>query len=453
MKVLLIRPKPDKETIGLQHVMICEPLELEYLVSNLPEDVADEVSIKIYDFILEKKSFERILREENPDFVAFTGYITHVKIIKQMAHRVKQYNPKAKTAVGGVHAEVVGDDFLDKNIDFIFRKNGIDSFNEVIDGILKNQDNTVIDERIKAIESKPYNYSYKYPDRDSVKNYKKSYYYMFHNPCALVKTSYGCPYNCSFCFCKEITSGKYYSRNIEDVVSEISKIPETEIYIVDDDFLYDVDRLNKFIKLLKENNIEKKYLVYGRADFIANNKELMNELKKVGLRAVIVGIESIRKTDLDTYNKKTTVQINEDCIKILRELDIELYATLILPMDFDKQDFKNLTNWLRDMKITFVNLQPLTPIPGTEIFGDYEKKLLVDRENYEMFDMAHVILKPKHLTVREFYIQILLSYYRVVMRPKNSIRLLKKYGLKENLKMLKGSQRVSLQYLSKIIRG
>ena len=453
MKALLIRPKPDKETIGLQHVMICEPLELEYLVSNVQETLADEVTVKIYDFILEKKPFEQILLEEKPDFVGFTGYITHVRTIKQMARKVKLCNPNTKTAVGGVHAEVVGDDFLDESIDFIFRKNGIDCFNAVLEGAVKNRDKAIIDERIKAIENQPYNYSYKHPDRKSVENYKKDYYYMFHNPCALVKTSYGCPYNCSFCFCKEITSGKYYARDIEDVVAEISQIPEKEIYIVDDDFLYNEDRLKKFIALLKENNIEKNYLVYGRADFIANNKELISELKKVGLRAVIVGIESIRKSDLDNYNKKTTVQINETCIEILRELDIELYATLILPMDFNKQDFRNLTNWLIDMKITFVNLQPLTPIPGTEIFKDYEEKLLVKRESYEMFDMAHVILKPQHLSVREFYGQILLSYYKVIMRPANSIRLLKKYGLKENLKMLKGSQRVSLQYLSKIIRG
>ena len=31
MRILLIRPKPHKETIGLQNVMICEPLELEYV--------------------------------------------------------------------------------------------------------------------------------------------------------------------------------------------------------------------------------------------------------------------------------------------------------------------------------------------------------------------------------------------------------------------------------------
>ena len=35
MKVLFFRPRPHKETIGLQNVMICEPLELEYLASNI----------------------------------------------------------------------------------------------------------------------------------------------------------------------------------------------------------------------------------------------------------------------------------------------------------------------------------------------------------------------------------------------------------------------------------
>ncbi|MDF2949046.1 MAG: Fe-S oxidoreductase, partial [Sedimentibacter sp.] len=43
MKILLIRPKPNKETIGLQHVMICEPLEFEYLVSNVPEEIKSDI--------------------------------------------------------------------------------------------------------------------------------------------------------------------------------------------------------------------------------------------------------------------------------------------------------------------------------------------------------------------------------------------------------------------------
>lgn len=53
LRILLIRPKPPKETIGLQHVMICEPLELEYLAGNVDKRA---VSVKIIDMILEKKA-------------------------------------------------------------------------------------------------------------------------------------------------------------------------------------------------------------------------------------------------------------------------------------------------------------------------------------------------------------------------------------------------------------
>ena len=69
MKVLLIRPDPPKETIGLKHVMICEPLELEYLVSNVPEYIKDKVDLMIYDMILEKKSYKRILVDEEPNLI------------------------------------------------------------------------------------------------------------------------------------------------------------------------------------------------------------------------------------------------------------------------------------------------------------------------------------------------------------------------------------------------
>lgn len=453
MKVLLIRPKPSPETIGLQHVMVCEPLELEYLISNVPEQIKDQVSLKIYDFILEKRSFDEILSMERPDFVVFTGYITHVETIKGLAKKVKTWSKSALTGVGGVHAEVVGDDYLDPAIDFIYRKNSIVGFNASLEGLLEGLQPQQIACRIRDVESGPYQYPMNHPDRSSISQYRNQYYYMFHNPCALIKTSYGCPYKCSFCFCKEITNGAYSSRDIADVVSELSTIDEKEIYIVDDDFLFDPRRLENFIDLLKSKNIRKNYLVYGRADFIANHEALMEKLRNAGLRAVIVGIESMRKTDLESYNKKTTVEMNEKCIAVLRALDIELYATLILPMDFTTKDFKDMTKWLVSQKVTFVNLQPLTPMPGTEIFDVYKSQLLVERSRYEKFDMAHLVLSPVHMSVRRFYYEMLKSYYRIIMRPGNIFRLIRKYGIRENFKMLKGSQRVSVQYLMKIIKG
>ena len=453
MKVLLIRPRPHVETIGLQHVMICEPLEFEYLVSNIPETIKDKVQIKIIDMIIEKKNYHEILVEEKPDFILFTGYITHVGIIKQLSQDAKELFPNVRTGVGGVHAEVVPEDFDSEFIDFVYDKNGIDGFNLTLEMLLNGSEAENIKEELNNSTTKGKSFNYQFPDRNAVSKYRKHYYYMFHSPCALIKTSFGCPYNCSFCFCKEITGGKYFTRNMEDVICELETIQEEEIYIVDDDFLYGKEKLEEFIDLIKRRNIKKKFLVYGRADFISENRDLMRELREIGLQAVIVGIESVRSKDLKAYNKKTTKEINESCIKILKELDIELYATLIIPLDFSKDDFGELTGWLKSLDVRFVNLQPLTPLPGTEIFDSYLSELLVEREQYEVWDMAHVVLRPEFMSTRKFYAELLIAYYKVIMRPKHLIVLIKKYGIKANLKMLVGSSFVSFQYIKKIARG
>lgn len=453
MDVLLVRPRPDSETIGLQHVMVCEPLELEYLVSNVPDRLRQNVNLEICDMILEKEPFKSILMRKKPDLVVFTGYITHVGTIKGMCSEVKRLLPSALTGVGGVHAEVVPDDFRDNSIDFVYSRNGIDGFNLTLEGMLKGMSASEIRQSIESSGEMKLSFIYRHPDRESVRKYRSDYYYMFHRPCALIKTSYGCPYNCSFCFCKEITGGKYFTRDLKDVLDELEGIREKEIYIVDDDFLFSKERIREFLRLLKERGIEKKFLVYGRADFVAENRELLKEFRYQGLQAVIVGLESIRGQDLDSYKKGTDIDINERAVRVLLELGIELYATLIIPLDFSRKDFSDLTSWVRGLGIRFVNLQPLTPLPGTSIFREYEDKLLYPRERYEMWDMAHVVLKPEHMGTRAFYLQIVKAYYRIVMRPRNVLALIRKYGLGMNLKMLMGSNRVTMQYLGKVVRG
>lgn len=445
MNILLIRPKPHKDTIGLQHVMICEPLELEYLAGNISRN---DVNVEIVDMIIEKKPLKYFIKKYSPDIVALTGYITHVNIIKEYSETIKKIDLNITTIVGGVHAEVIGEDFDSPYIDYVVKSNPIESFNDIIE----NKSKGIVDKRF-LIEADKNHFNYKFPDRSKVEKYKSKYYYMFHNPCALIKTSYGCPYSCSFCFCKEITGGKYFERSVESVMQEFKTIKEKEIYIVDDDFLFSRERLNRFCDALKENNIDKNFLVYGRADFIAQNEDIICRLASCGLKAVIVGLESFREMDLDKYNKKTSIQENEKTVNILKKHEIELYATLILPMDFTKNDFSELGNWIRSMDITFVNLQPLTPLPGTEIFKIYEKDLIIKREAYEKWDLAHLALRPEHMSIRSYYFQIIKLYYKIVMSPRSIRKMIRKYGIFPVVRLSKGSFAVTMQYVAKLIKG
>ena len=469
MNVLLFRPRPDKETIGLQNVMICEPLELEYISANIE---ALGHTCTIVDMIIEKKNVTYFVKLYNPDVVGITGYISHVNIMKRYAKEAKEVNKKIVTIIGGVHAEVNPADFESPYVDYIIRANGIRTFIDILNKLEKDKNNTKTNEggnkseiigeedEIECIyvpgkkpPKKDTTFNYLYPDRDKVNKYRSKYYYMFHRNCTLIKTSFGCPYNCKFCFCRQIMDDQYFARDLEDIVNELATIPETEIYIVDDDFLVGRERILKFCDLLEQRGIEKKYLIYGRADYIAANEDVIKRFKEVGLRAVIVGLESCDSKQLDDYNKRTNVAINEKAVGILKKYDVECYGTFILGLDWTWDDFNALYKWIKKLGLVFVNLQPLTPLRGTDIYEKYKPRFIVREDEYEKWDLAHLVVRPDNISVRKYYWYTMVLYYRITANPISGWYMVKKYGLHDTLKLSIGAVAVNNQYWKKFIEG
>lgn len=454
MKVLLVRPRPDKETIGLQKVMICEPLELEYLSSFL-EGKGHQV--EIIDMILEKRPVEYFIKKHMPDAVGITAYISHVNTVKGYAGAIKQVDRNCRVVVGGVHAEVVPEDFADDNIDYIVQGNGLNTFHEILGRLDKGIYDVSDIEGVWTGENprctKEAEFRYPFPDRKKVMRYRNKYYYMFHNPCAIMKTSFGCPFSCSFCFCRQITDERYFTRDLQEVLEELKTIAEEEVYIVDDNFLVDRDRVLNFCRLLEENGLKKKFLIYGRADFIAQNEDVIKRFAENGLRAVIVGLESCDEGELDGYNKQGSIEFNEKAVRILKNCGVECYATLILGLDWEDREFDNLYKWLRKLGLKFINLQPFTPLPGTPLLEQYEAELTVSREEYEKWDLAHLVVKPRRLSSRRYYWNIVKLYYKITMNPVNVAKMIRQYGIKENFKLSLGALHITLQYLKKIVRN
>ncbi len=448
-KILFIRPEASPETIGLQHVMIVEPLELEILYGLVRENDNPE----IIDMLVEKQPFEYFINLHKPDIICLTGYITNVGIIIDYCKIAKAANPHIVTIVGGVHCEVVPEDFEHESIDFRVVRNAAITFTDLLNHI---DNKTVLpagvltkNEKLDISKLPDFNFYVPWAVRSSVKKYREQYFYIFHDKVALLKTSYGCPYNCSFCFCTVITAGKYSQRPLDDVIAELKSIPQKEIYIIDDDFLTDRKRLETFIEKSIENNLDKKYLVYGRADFIANNPDLMEKMTKIGLRTVIVGFESFFEADLKKYNKKTNAELYKQTMQVLNRNKIDCYATMIVSPEWDKNDFKKMVKSVKEIGIHYVNLQPLTPLPKTGFLYP-EEQLLIKRTEYEKWDLAHVAIKPDKMSTADFYREIIKAYNKILFQPKVLLNYLKQYSPKMLLKMIQGSNRVRKQYHKKI---
>src|SRR3712207_5515347 len=107
MRILLVRPPVPRHTIGLKHIMICEPLELEYVAAGL-----NGHTLQIMDLILER-NFEKRLRQFRPDIVGTSSYITGVNEVIKLCRAAKRWNPNVRTVVGGVHASQAAEDFSD----------------------------------------------------------------------------------------------------------------------------------------------------------------------------------------------------------------------------------------------------------------------------------------------------------------------------------------------------
>ena len=480
MNVLLIRPRPPAETIGLQHVMICEPLELEYAAANV--DV-QEANITILDMILEKKPLSHFLGLYQPAVVGLTGYITHLNVIKGYARQIKALLPHCLVVVGGVHGEVLPQDLEDPSIDVVLESYALEAFNQFLHLIqqhkkidtwnttdespdkktsttqIKPQVIDMMKKQIKGVyqpgcrQPKASSFVHAFPDRTKTARYRHQYYYMFHRPCALMKTSFGCPYQCTFCFCRQITGNQYFTRPLEEVLDELEQITEEEIYIVDDDFLASKERVLDFCRGLEERQIQKKFLVYGRADFIASHPEVISQFRQRGLQAVIVGLESYREEDLDTYHKQTSRKENERAVRVLQQHHVAVYATMILDPDFTKADFRHLGQWLKQLDLMFVNLQPLTPLPGTPLYDEYRDRLIIPDTEVEKWDLAHLVIQPGYMSVRQYYVQLLSLYFKITLRPQNVMAMIRQYGFRSTLSLSVGSSHITRQYLKKILKG
>ena len=121
-------------------------------------------------------------------------------------------------------------------------------------------------------------------------------------------------------------------------------------------------------------------------------------------------------------------------------------------VDWDVEDFKRLYRWIRKIDIKFINLQPFTPIPGTELYEEYKDKLIIPREEYEKWDLAHLTVHPSKMSVRKYYWNLIKLYYKITMNPRNVFKMIRQYGLKENLKLSVGASRITMQYFVKMLK-
>lgn len=423
LTVLLIHPEISRTKYNFVGIIENECLELEYISTLLKEKGN---AVELYDGQVETKTAAKKIKECNPDVVYVCGRTRQENFMLEYCREAKLHNKDTVTIIGGLHAQLCYKRMYKEEVDYILTTFDIYKLLDIMEyhfrgkktdlgsiaGICYKKENVWVENPLCAFDIK----KLPLPDRSYFYEHPKNYRYLELEHAAWVRTAYSCPYRCNFCHRNRMNMGQYVCRDIKDVVEEIEQIQSDHIYIVDDDFLFDEDRLYEFIKYIRERKIIKKYICYGRADFIATHEELMAELKEIGLYYVLVGLEAINDTHLLAYNKISNMTHNQKCVEICNSLGIQIMGMFIVDLDYTAKDFKNLYQWIKKHNLKHVAISIFTPEMGMETYEMYKDKLIT--ENPSHWDYLHVVAKPANMSVKRYYFYYYILLIKLFLKAK-----------------------------------
>lgn len=405
MRVLLIWPNSRNEVLGWGDLgAIAEPLSLEYLGAGVKLDGHE---VAVLDLRLHPGELESTLRDFAPDLVGLTAFSMHVLATLAICRRVKAVCPGCWTVVGGHHATLLPEDFFEPPIDFIVSGEGVAPLRTLLRALENaNATNTIPgvwsqstgrftcggEPPRLAIDDLPL------PDRSLTALDRSSYFIDWMKPVALVRTTVGCPYRCSFCSLWKIMEGEYHLREITSVVDEVATLKEDFVFLVDDEAFIKRTRMLQLAQALRVRGLHKRYFAYCRIDTLLRCRDVLVAWRKIGLERLFIGIDAITEKELHEYNKRLKLAAIEAGLEVAQELGIEVFAQFVVSPDYAKPDFKQLVRFIEHHKIRYPSFTVLTPIPGTsmlETFDAVVERQPNGRPNWELFDCQNAVTRTR----------------------------------------------------------
>jgi len=469
MKILLINPPieniiesdmPKELESGMDFL---PPLGLMYIAAYVKEKT--NYNIEILDCGVEKidyNNLENKIKNINPDIVGITAMtFTLIDVIKT-AKLVKEVNPNIKIVLGGPHVNIYPEETMaNSEVDFLVLGEGEQPFIDLLENInnpenLKNikgivfrdKNNNIINtgkrELIQDLDILPI------PARELTHYTKYFSIIAKNNPTTTMFTSRGCPYKCLFCDRPHL--GKIFrARSAENVVRELEKIEQMgikEVFIYDDTFTIDRQRVVDICNLILEKNIKLNWDIRARVNTV--DLELLRLMKSAGCARIHYGVEAGTEKILRVLRKGITLEQVKKAFAITKKTGIETAGYFMIGSPTENmEDIKQTIKLAKKLFPDYVHFSVTTPFPATELYfkglqdgiikKDYWKEFSKNpqpdfeppawEENFTRDELFKILIKA----YKEYYLNL-----KYILRRLKELRSLDaiKNNFKAGLKLL-----------------
>lgn len=448
MKIALVSPPVTAHTLvgqtaSMESVLnVIPPLGLAYLAAVLEEN---GYGVRIYDGSLGMSlaQLAESLQEYQPDVVGLTSTTPAFPDARRTAERVRQILPGAVIVVGGAHISAVPEALSHECFDVGVVAEGeatllelvrqIDAAGLVdlsgIAGLVFRRDGQIFltepRDYIRDLDTIPPPARHLLPPLSAYSPTPASYRKL---PLAVLMTSRGCPYRCTFCDRKvfgNLTRGHSPERVVAEVEEALNRYGAREIRFFDDTFTYDKNRVLTICEMFLQKGLRFPWTCLTRVGAVT--KELLQKMKEAGCWQVLYGLESGDSRMLAALKKGHTVEQNEQAVRWAQEVGLGVRGDFIVGTPAEtKESLERTLQFAKRLKLDYAHFNKFVPFAGTELYEE-----LVE-QGYE-FDISELptILDhqatpyvPPSMTADEFHEFLDRANREFYLRPAHILRRL-----------------------------
>jgi radical SAM superfamily enzyme YgiQ (UPF0313 family) len=211
----------------------------------------------------------------------------------------------------------------------------------------------------------------------------------------------GCHNRCSFCYlATEGLRMPYRRRDPAQVAGEFRNSGESYGVFLDNNLGSHPDYLRALCAALRP--LEKIWSAAVSLD-VTDDPALVRDMALAGCTGVFVGFESLTDANLAAAGKKTPrCDDYARRVRMLHDHGIQVNGSFVLGFDHDRKDvFGRTAAWIEENRLECATFHILTPYPKTPLFRQMEAQGRLLHRDWSLYDTAHVVFRPNHMTADE----------------------------------------------------
>lgn len=443
MNILLINPPFGcEDSVGesrsIRFVLnVTPPLGLAYLGAAL-EKKGHRVKIVDYTARFTYPPLAETIKTFEPGAIGLTATTPSFESASELAQKIREIDPATPLLLGGAHVTADPEGALSAGLfDAGALNEGEATMVELVEKIAENGDSPALGEVegivyredgeivqtatrpfISDLDSLPFPAFHLLPPLKSYHPTPASYRRL---PLAILMTSRGCPFHCTFCdrsIFGNTTRFQSPERVLDDVERMVGEFGAREIRFFDDTFTLNRERALAICEGLRERGLNLPWTCLTAVKAVT--PELLKEMKSAGCWQVLYGLESGDERMLKNLGKGNSVEENRRAVRWAKVAGLEVRADFIVGTPGETMEsLENTIRFALESDLDYAHFNKFTPFPGTELY----RRLVAAGYSFDftygcsIVDHGALLYVPDSLTPEEYRSWLDRAFKRFYLRP------------------------------------